>query len=164
MDQGVNLKNNFAGFHNDFKCASMAGKTGYKVISMCIVPVKVKHGHGKDKITTYAMLGNSGQGSFFHNSLVKELGVHSRKTTLNLKALHGENTESAMVVEGIQVTGMSGDGSFLTLSKLYAKRKIPVDQEAIATRAKIKEWKHLRLISNEIVQKGDGLTERFLTA
>ena len=164
MDQGVNLKNNFAGFQNDFKCASMAGKTGYKVISMCIVPVKVKHGHGKDKITTYAMLGNSGQGSFFQNSLVKELGVHSRKTTLNLKALHGQNTESPIVVEGIQVTGMSGDGSFLTLSKLYAKRKIPVDKEEIATRAKIKEWKHLRLISNEIVQKYDGLTERFLTA
>ena len=47
---------------------------------------------------------------------------------------------------------MSGDGSLLTLLKLYARREIPVDKE-IATPAKIKEWKHLRSIPNEIVQK-----------
>ena len=35
------------------------------------------------------------------------------KTTLNLKTLHGEKTESTMVVEGIKVTGMSGDDSLL---------------------------------------------------
>ena len=33
--------------------------------------------------------------------------------------------------------------------------KIPVDKEKIATPDKIKEWKHLRSISNEIVQKED---------
>ena len=47
---------------------------------------------------------------------------------------------------------MSGDGTLLTLLKLYARREIPVDKE-IATPAKIKEWKHLRSIPNEIVQK-----------
>ena len=46
------------------------------------------------------------------------------KITLNLKTLYGEKTESTMVVEGIQVTGMSGDSSLLTLSKLYARREI----------------------------------------
>ena len=84
-----NLQSNIAGFNNDFKCASMTGKTESKVISMCIVPVKVKHEDGKDTITTYAMLDNCSQGSFIHN-LVKELGVHGMKTTLNLKTLHGE--------------------------------------------------------------------------
>ena len=28
VDGGENLKNNFAGFNNDLKCASMTGKTG----------------------------------------------------------------------------------------------------------------------------------------
>ena len=60
-----------------------------------------------------------------------------------------------MVVEGIQVNGMSCDGSLLTLPKLYARREIPIDQEETATPAKIKEWKHLKSISNEIVQKDD---------
>ena len=48
---------------------------------------------------------------------------------------------------------MSGDGTLLTLPKLYARMEIPIDKEEIAT--KIKEWKHLRSISNEIVQKDD---------
>ena len=47
VDGGENLKNNFAGFNNDLKCSSMTGKTGYKVISKCIDPVKEKMGMTK---------------------------------------------------------------------------------------------------------------------
>ena len=90
VDGEENLKSNFAGFNDDLTCASMTRKTGSKVISMCIVPVKVKHEDGKDTITTYAMLDNCSQGSFIHDNLVKELGVHGMKTTLNLKTLHGK--------------------------------------------------------------------------
>ena len=136
VDRGGNLKNNFAGFNNDLKCASMTGKTGSKVISMCIVPVKVKHGDGKDMITTYAMLDNSSQGSFIHDSLVKELGVHGMKTTLNLKMLHGEKTESIMVVEGIKMTGMSGDGSLLSLPKLYTRRRYQLTKKILQPQLK----------------------------
>ena len=89
-----NLKNNFAGFNNDLQCASMTGKTGSKVTSMCIVPVKVKHGDGKDMITTYTMLDNCSRGSFIHDDLVKKLGVHSIKTTLNLKTLYEEKLKA----------------------------------------------------------------------
>ena len=81
----------------------MTGKRGSKVISLCIVPVKIKHGDGKDMTTTYAMLDNRSQGSFIHDNLVKELGVYGMKTTLNLKALHEQKTESTIVVEGIKV-------------------------------------------------------------
>ena len=139
VDGEGNLKSNFAGLNDDLKCASMTGKTESKVISMGIVPVKVKHEDCKDEITTYAMLYNCSQGPFIHDDLVKELGVHGMKTTLSLKTLHGEKTESTMVVEGIKVNGMSGDGSLLSLPKLYTRREIPVDKEEIATPAKIKE-------------------------
>ena len=81
----------------------MTGKRGSKVISLSIVPMKTKHGNGKDMITTYAMMDNHCQGSFIHDNLVNELGVHGMKTTLNLKALHGQKTESTIVVEGIKV-------------------------------------------------------------
>ena len=77
------------------------------------------------------------------------------KTTLNLKTLHGESTENTMVVEGIKVTGMNDDSSWVGLPKLYARKEIPVDKEEIATPAKIKEWKHLTPTSNEIVQRDD---------
>ena len=87
---------------------------------------------------TYAMLDNCSQDSFIHDNLVKELGVHGMKTTLNLKTLHGEKTESTMVVEGIKLTAMSGGDSLLPLPNLYTRREIPVDKEEIATPTKIK--------------------------
>ena len=155
VDGERNLKSNFAGFNNDLKCASMTRKTESKVISMCIVPVKVKHEDGKDTITTYAMLDNCSQGYFIHNNLVKELGFHGVKIILNLKTFHGKKTEITMVVEGVKVTGMSADDSLLSLPKLYTRMEIPVDKEEIPTPAKIKEWKHQRSISNENVQRDD---------
>ena len=153
IDGGENLKNNFAGFNNDLKCASVSGKAGSKVISMCIVTVRVQHKDGKGMIQTYAVLDNFSQGSFIHENLVKEIGVRGMKTTLNLKTLHGERTENTMTLDGIKVTGINGDSSCLALPKLYARKEIPVDKEEIATPAKIKEWKHLTPISNEIVQR-----------
>ena len=155
VDGEENLKSNFAGLNDDLKRASMTGKTESKVISMCIVPVKVKNEDGKDTITTYAMLDNCSQGSFMHDNLVKELGVHGMKATLNLKTLYKKKAESTMLLEDIKVTGMNGDGSLLLFPELCTRREIPVDKEEIATLAKIKEWKHLRPISNEIVQRDD---------
>ena len=82
------LKNSFAGL-DDLKCAATSKKHGSNVISMCVVPVKAKHEHGANEVTTYAMLDNYSQGSFIHNSLFRKRGVTGSKTTINLKTLHG---------------------------------------------------------------------------
>ena len=111
----------------------MTGKTGSNMISMCIVPVEVKHRDGKDMITTYAMLGNCSQGSFIHVSLVKELGAHGMETTLHLKTVHGEKAESTLI-EGIKVTAISADGSLLSLLKLYARMRYQL------TKKKLQPW------------------------
>ena len=55
---------------------------------MYIVPVEVKHGDDKDMITTNAMFDNCSQGSFIHDNLLKDLGIHGMKTILNLQTLH----------------------------------------------------------------------------
>ena len=69
--------------------------------------------------------------------------------------MHGERSESTFAIEGIKVTGMHGDSSWLALPKLYSRREIPVDEEEIATPTKIKEQKYLQPTSNEIVQNDD---------
>ena len=102
INGGENLKSNFAGFDNDLKRASVSGKAGSKVISMCIFPVRMQHKDCKGMIQTYAMLDNCSQGSFIHENLVKEIGIRGMKTTLNLNTLHEERTENTMVVEGIK--------------------------------------------------------------
>ena len=73
----------------DVKTLSSVEKHQTKVISMCIVPVKVRAAaQGKD-VLTYAMLENGSQGSFIRQAVVKKMQTSGRKTTLNLKTLNG---------------------------------------------------------------------------
>ena len=133
-----NIKSNYATLGNDVKCLRTTAKSGSKIISMCIIPVKIKHGDNNKKVTTYAMLDNCCQGCFILGSVVKKLGIQVIKTTLKLKTLHGERSESAFVIEGVKVTGMHGDSSWLALPKLYSGREIPVDKKEIVTPTKIR--------------------------
>ena len=66
------LKNSFAGL-DDLNRAAISKEHGSNVISMCLVPVRVKHEYGANEIITYAMLDNCSQGSFIHDSLVKNV-------------------------------------------------------------------------------------------
>ena len=140
---------------NDLTCASTTAKSRSKVISMCIVIVKIKHGDSNKIVTIYAMLGNCSQGSFILDSAINKLGIQGIKSTLNLKTLYGERSESTFAIEGVKVTRMHHDSSWLALPKLYSRREIPVDKEEIATPRKIREWEYLQPISNEIVQNDD---------
>ena len=115
--------------------------------------MKVKNVDGESMTKTYAILDDYSQGPFILDSLVRELVVHIMNTALNIKALDGKKTESMMIVKSIQVTGMSDGDSLLTLSKLFIRKNTPVNTEEITIPAKIKEWKHLKSISNELVQK-----------
>ena len=91
------LKNSFAGL-DDLNCAAASKKYASDVVSMCLVPVKVKHDRGANEVTTYAMLDNCSQGSFILDSLIKKLGVTRSKTTINLKRLHGVRSEKTVSV------------------------------------------------------------------
>ena len=57
-----------------------------EMISMCIIPVKIRHWKNiKNEVLAYAMLDSCIQGSFIQEDLIKELQLSGRKTTLNLK-------------------------------------------------------------------------------
>ena len=150
-----NIKSNHARLDNDLTCARTTAKSGSKVISMGIVPDKIKHGDSNKIVTVYATLDNCSQGSFILDSVINKLGIQGIKTTLNLNTLHGERSESTFAIEGVRVTRMHCDSSWLALPKLYCRREIPVHKEEIATPTKIGEWEYLQPISNEIVQNDD---------
>ena len=76
-----NEKNNYATLDNDVKYGSTTARSGSKVISMCIVPVKIKHEDNKKMVTTYTTLDRS----LSPGSMVKKLGIQGIKTTLKLK-------------------------------------------------------------------------------
>ena len=77
----------------DLKTLSTVEKHQTKVISMCIVPVKVKSAaQGKD-VLAYAMMD---QGSFIQETLVKKMQASA---TLNLKTPNGERSESTIAID-----------------------------------------------------------------
>ena len=52
-------------------CALVNGKFDVKVISMCVVPIKISHQNCKKTIGNCAMLDNCSQGSFIKQNLLK---------------------------------------------------------------------------------------------
>ena len=75
QDGQMSNKNNesVANSFADLKTLSTVERHQTKVISMCIVSVKVKSAtQGKD-VLTYAMLDNCSLGSFFQEALVKKM-------------------------------------------------------------------------------------------
>ena len=44
----------------------------------------------------------------------------------------------------MQVKGINGDGNWLRLPMLYAKKNLAVEKEEIATPEKITEWEYLK--------------------
>ena len=66
-----------------------------------------------------------------------------------------KDQKKTVSVEGIKVAQLHGHSIWLNLSKMYARRNLPVDKEEIATPARIFKWEYLKPISNEIVQDED---------
>ena len=122
---------------------------------MCIVPISIKYENDAKQITTYAMLDNCSQGLFVHEAILKQLGVKGTRTTLSLKTLHGERSENTSEIARMKVKGINGDGNWLKLPRLYARKDMPVDKEEIATPEKITKWEYLKPVTKEIVQNDD---------
>ena len=102
------------------------------------------------------MLDSCSQGSLRQEDLLKELQLSGRKTTLNLKTLNIERTESTVLIDGVDVKGVSGNNNMIKLSKMYARTELPVDKEGIATPDKIKQSDYLKVIPSDITQP-DGI-------
>ena len=102
------------------------------------------------------MLDSCSQGSLRQEDLLKELQLSGRKTTLNLKTLNIERTESTVLIDGVDVKGVSGNNNMIKLSKMYARTELSVDKEGIATPDKIKQSDYLKVIPSDITQP-DGI-------
>ena len=60
------------------------------VISMCVVPVKVKYGNSNIAYSTFAMLDNCSQGSLVKASLVNSVRMGGKRTSIYIKTFTGE--------------------------------------------------------------------------
>ena len=136
----------------NLKTLSTVEKHQTKVISMCIVPVKVKSAAQGKNVLTYAMLENCSQESFIQEALVKKIQEPGRKTTLNLKTLNEERSESTTAIEGLQIARSKDGSTWIKMPRIYTRKHLAVNKSKVATLQKIKEWNYLKTISSEITQ------------
>ena len=118
------MTSNFA--EMDIKCNSSSIES--KIISMCVLPVKVSHSKSKKEFSTYAVLDNCRQVMFIKEDIQKKLGTVGREADITVK---------------------------LILPPVYTREDIPVDTEELATRENIKSWDHLKVIAEKLPYASD---------
>ena len=74
-----------------------------KIISMCVVPIKITHAETKRKVSTFAMLDNCSQGSFIKNNIIEKPGASGRKREIIRKALNGDQEVASIVISRLTV-------------------------------------------------------------
>ena len=123
-----------------------------RVVSTCIVPVKVRHVHSGKEIQTYAMLDCCSKGTFICTDLARKLKADGMKTTIKIKTLNGEDTQESEAISGLKVSKSIGKPVWIDLPVIYAKTDLPVGDEDVVAPNKIKEWEYLEKIADEITQ------------
>ena len=127
------MTSNFA--EMDIKCNSSSIES--KIISMCVLPVKVSHSKSKKEFSTYAVLDNCRQVMFIKEDIQKKLGAVGREADITVK---------------------------LILPPVYTREDIPVDTEELATRENIKSWDHLKVIAEKLPYASDTETGSLIGA
>ena len=86
-------------------CAGVgcATATFSQLISMCVVPVRLKHSNSDKEVKTFALLNTCSQGAFVTEDLISKLGMSGVKTSINIKTLNG-NSYSGRVSDALGKT------------------------------------------------------------
>ena len=111
------------------------------------------------------MLDNCSQGCFVKSSLMKNLRIKGHKTYVSVTTLNGEKTHTSFAVDELKVSRTSGlDAEWINIPKAYTKDDLPIDSSEIATPEKIKKWKYLQEIAEEISHSDDVKVELLIGA
>ena len=91
------INSNYAGIKN---AATVVGE----VISMCVVPVRLRHCNSQKEVKTYTLLDSCSQGTFVTERILKELDVTGVRTSININTLNGNQKVSSTLVDGIMIS------------------------------------------------------------
>ena len=148
----------------DFSNAFINQETS--MVSMCVVPVTVKHRNSSREVKTFAVLDNCSQGTFGKEDLLKKLKTGGRATSISIKTLNGENTFQSHVVDSLQVCSAITKSKkiCLNLPATCTKNLLPADTNEAATPKKLEKWKYLEPILSGVSEKDDIKVDLLISA
>ena len=144
------LKSSVTVCDENIACAST--KFSAQVISMCVVPVLIKHKDSTKEIITHAILDSCSQGTFIVEDLVNALEIDGIDTSVVVKTLNGQSRLKSKLVNGLAVSNPFEKKFWINLPRCYTRKELPVDPEEIPTPEKLRRWHYLQTIASETVQ------------
>ena len=110
----------------NFHCATV--NMSSEVISMCVVPIMVRHKLSNRVVKTYAMLNTYSQAMFAKENLLSDVGTQGWKTSITVKTMNREITKSSEALEDLELTQAS-NGKGYTWNYIYLQtRKLACGQ------------------------------------
>ena len=136
------------------------------MVSMCVVPVTVKHRNSSREVKPFAMLDNCSQGTFGKEDLLKKLKIGGRPASISIKTINGENTFQLHVFDGLQVCSATTKSKKIWLNPpaTYTKSQLPADTNEAATPKKLEKCKYLKPILDGISEKDDIQADLLISA
>ena len=133
--EGV-LKSNVIVCDENFACAST--KFSAQVISMCVVPVVIKHNDSTKETITHTILDSCSQSTFIVEDLVNAHEIDGIDTSVMVKTLNEQSRLKSKLVNGLPVSNPSDKKFWINLPRCYTRKELPVDPEEIPTPEKLR--------------------------
>ena len=87
-------------------CATTTMKSN--IVSMCVVPVKVKCNQSENQLKTYALLDCCRQEAFINIKLAEKLRTKGIMTPIKIKTLNGGESQKTETISGLKLCCATG--------------------------------------------------------
>ena len=94
----VTFKSNCSKF-DDVNCSASCSD---EIVSMCIVPVKIRYVNKRKEVTTSALLDNCAQGAK-REDIIHKLEASGARTKITVKTMNGGQTHLSTAADGLEV-------------------------------------------------------------
>ena len=133
-------------------------------ISLCIVPVYVKHkDYPERERLVYAMIDNDCTGCFVTNETVSLLAPEEvRKACITVETINCTTEQSTTAVDGLSVRCSSKhanlyQSSDISLPTTFGFDELPLNKDEIPTPSNFKHWDYLTKLCNAIPEYDDSI-------
>lgn len=76
---------------------------------LSIIPVCVKAQKGTKKVTTYAFVDPGSSGTFATETLINQLNMNRRNTSILLRTMGNESLVKICIVTGLEINSLDGN-------------------------------------------------------
>ena len=113
-----------------------------RIISLPIVPVRVKSPDGNKEVQTYAFLDSGSNTTFCTDNLLKKLNIEGKATQFSLTTLGKHNQLTNGKQASLQVLHLN-QNTKINLPNVISRPSLPASMNNAANQSDIKEWVHL---------------------